>query len=54
MLLSDLLIELELCREDGEVLVEIGGTQHVIHSVQDTSQGPVLIVDIYKEEREMR
>lgn len=54
MLLSDLLDELGLCREDGEVLVEINGVHHIIQEVQDTSQGPVLIVDTDEEEREMR
>jgi len=54
MLLSELLNNLDLCREDGEVVVEIDGIQHPIHEIQDTSQGPVLIVDSDQEEREMR
>lgn len=54
MLLSELLSELDYCREDGEVVVEINGVQHAVSEVQDTSQGPVLVVDTFDEEREMR
>lgn len=54
MLLSELLEELDLCREDGDVVVEIDGVAHSIQEVQDTSQGPVLIVDTEAEDREMR
>jgi len=54
MLLSELLDDLELCRDDGEVVVEIDGVQHAIVEVQDTSQGPILIVDTELEDREMR
>lgn len=54
MLLSELLDDLQLCREDGEVVIEIDGVQHPVQEVQDTSQGPVLIIDTYQEDREMR
>lgn len=54
MLLSDLIAELDCCREDGEVLVEINGVQHPIQYINDTSQGTVLVVDTYLEEKEMR
>lgn len=54
MLLSELIEELDCCREDGEVVVEINGVQHTVLEVLDTSQGPVLVVDTVEEEREMR
>ena len=54
MLLSELLDELEICRDDGDVLVEVNGVQYKLTEVQDTSQGVVLIVDTDEEERELR
>jgi len=54
MLLSTLMDTLSRCLDDGEVVVEINGVQHTITDINDTSQGPVLIVDTDQEERELR
>lgn len=54
MYLSDLLDDLELCKDDGEVYVELHGTHYKLQEVQDTSQGVILLIDPEAEEREMR
>ena len=54
MLLSDLVQILDLCPWDKEVVVEIDGVHHPIQDVLDNSQGAVLIVVRFQEEREMR
>jgi hypothetical protein len=50
---QELMEELDLC-PDVEVFVEVNGISHRLHEVQDTSQGIVLLVDTFQEEREMR
>jgi hypothetical protein len=43
----------ELTRSDA-VCIEIGGTLHEIHGVEDTCEALILVVDTDQEEREMR
>lgn len=54
MKLNDIMNELEVCREDGEVLVELHGSHYIVQEVIDTSQGVILIIDPDSEERDMR
>jgi hypothetical protein len=50
---QELMDELEQCLNT-EVFVEVNGIVHRLHEVQDTSQGIILLVDTFQEEREMR
>jgi hypothetical protein len=54
MQLQDLLEELDFRDGDAEVMIEINGVAHTIHSVTDDSQGIYIVVDEALEEREMR
>jgi mannose/fructose-specific phosphotransferase system component IIA len=50
---QELMEELDLY-PNTEVFVEVNGVVHRLHEVQDTSQGIILLVDTFQEEREMR
>ena len=54
MRLAELMADLDLCMDGGEVFVEVNGVVHEVHEVQDTSQGVILIVDPDQEDRAMR
>ena len=48
MKLQDVLDVLEVARTD-MIVVEVNGVQHPIQSVEDTSQGVILVVDTTQE-----
>ena len=54
MRLLELVEELDFCKDDSEVFVEVNGIVHKIHYIQDTSQGVIFVVDSDEEDREMR
>lgn len=54
MNILDLIKELDLCEDNSEVFIEVNNVVHKIYTVEDTSQGVILVVDTDEEDKEMR